>query len=292
VRPPLSTARLLAVGVLCLMGQCAVAQDRVELGRYLFHAALCGVCHTAEGGKFLAGGRPLHTPFGTFYTPNITPDPDHGIGRWKDGDFLRALREGVSPGGDHYYPAFPYTAYTRLRREDVLAIKAYLDSVDPVPQPNRPHDLVWYADFRWPLGLWKWLYFEPGEFVPQADRDAQWNRGAYLAQAASHCAECHSPRNLLGALRRDRLYAGAADGPEGESTPNITPDKSGIGDWTPSMLGFYLETGMTPEGDFAGSLMADVIDQGTSKLTPEDRSAIATYILALPPLPADTGKSD
>ena len=291
----MSTARNLAVGVLWLVAQCAAAQDTqdpVDRGRYLFHAGLCGVCHTAEGGKFLAGGRPLHTPFGTFYTPNITPDPEHGIGRWKDEDFLRALREGVSPSGEHYYPAFPYTAYTRLTRNDALAIKAYLDTVDPVPQPDRPHDLVWYAGFRWPLGLWKWLYFEPGEFVPQADRDAHWNRGAYLVQAAGHCAECHSPRNLLGALRRDRLYAGAAEGPEGERTPNITPDKSGIGGWTSNMLSFYLETGMTPDGDFAGSLMADVIDQGTSRLTPEDRSAIASYLFSLAPLPADTGKSD
>jgi len=264
-----------------------IAGDRVEQGRYLFHACLCAVCHTQEGGAFLAGGRALTTPFGTFYTPNITPDPEHGIGRWSDEDFLRALQQGVSPAGRHYYPAFPYTSYTRLTREDALSIKAYLDTVEPVPQPNRPHDLAWYAAFRWPLGVWKRLFFTPGEFVADPERDAQWNRGAYLAQAAGHCAECHSPRNLLGALRQDRLYAGATQGPEGKRTPNITPDKTGIGGWTPSMLSFYLETGMTPEGDFAGSLMADVIDEGTSKLTPEDRLAIATYLLSLPPLPAD-----
>jgi mono/diheme cytochrome c family protein len=283
----LRLGHLLVAGALGLPVECAAAENPVEQGRYLFHAALCGVCHTAEGGEFLAGGRPLPTPFGTFYTPNITPDPEHGIGRWSDEDFARALSQGVSPAGKHYYPAFPYTAYTRLTRADTLAIKAYLNTVEPSPQPNRPHELAWYADFRWPLAVWKWLYFQPGEFVPDASHDTQWNRGAYLAQAASHCAECHSPRNLLGALGRDRLYAGAIDGPEGKSTPNITPDKTGIGGWTPSMLSFYLEIGMTPDGDFAGSLMADVIDQGTGKLTPEDRAAIATYLLSLPPLPAE-----
>jgi mono/diheme cytochrome c family protein len=277
---------VLAAGGLGFLAQCAAAEDPIGQGRYLFHAALCAVCHTAEGGRFLAGGRPIPSPFGPFYSPNITPDPRYGIGSWGDEDFLRALRQGISPAGEHYYPAFPYTSYTRLTREDALSIKAFLDTVEPVPQPNRPHDLVWLAAFRWPLVVWKWLYFEPGEFAPSPDHDAHWNRGAYLAQAASHCAECHSPRNLLGALRQDRLYAGARDGPEGERTPNITPDETGIGSWTPTMLSFYLEVGMTPEGDFAGSLMADVIDQGTSKLTPDDRSAIATYILSLPPLPA------
>jgi len=139
---------------------------------------------------------------------------------------------------------------------------------------------------RLAAGAWKALNFEPGRFQPDPGKDEQWNRGAYLAQAAGHCAECHTPRNVLGALRRDRLNAGAVDGPEGKSTPNITPDEGGIGSWTPDMLSFYLETGMTPDGDFAGSLMADVIDQGTSKLTPEDRAAIATYVLSLPPIPS------
>ncbi len=278
---------LMAAAAISPPAQGAAAEDRVEQGRYLFHAALCAVCHTAEDGKLLAGGRPILTPFGTFYTPNITPDPEHGIGRWSDDDFARALGQGVSPAGEHYYPAFPYTAYTRLTREDALAIKAHLNTVEPVSQPNRPHELAWFASFRWPLAVWKWLYFRPGEYVPDPGLDAQWNRGAYLARAAGHCAECHTPRNLLGALRDNRLYAGAVDGPEGKRTPNITPDKTGIGGWTPKMLSFYLEIGMTPDGDFAGSLMADVIDQGTSKLTPEDRSAITTYILSLPPLPAE-----
>lgn len=284
-RRPMVAAAGLLLGVCAAAG--AAEPTAVERGKYLFHAALCEVCHTAEDGKFLAGGRPLPSPFGTFYSPNITPDPRTGIGAWSEEEFVRALRDGVAPDGRHYYPAFPYTAYTRLRRQDMLAIKAYLDTVEPIDQPNRDHDLSWYASWRKPIGLWKWLYFEPGEFQPDPARDAAWNRGAYLAKAAAHCAECHTPRNILGALDPDLRYSGAKDGPEGETTPNITPHKKqGIGTWTVSMLSFYLEIGMDPKGDFAGSLMAKVIDKGTGKLTAEDRDAIATYLLSLPAIPA------
>lgn len=277
-------ARWAAAVVLLLgAGAAGAEQEQVQRGKYLFHAALCEVCHTAKDGKFLAGGRPIPSPFGTFYSPNITPDDQYGIGAWSDGDFVRALQEGVAPDGHHYYPAFPYTAYTKLHRRDILAIKAYLDTVDPVAQPNRDHDLSWYVGWRWTIGLWKWLYFEPGEFQPDPNHDDTWNRGAYLATAATHCAECHTPRTALGGLEEERRYAGAPDGPEGESTPNITPDKkTGIGTWTVSMLSFYLEIGMDPNGDFAGSLMAKVIDKGTGKLTEQDRKAIATYILSQP----------
>ena len=260
--------------------------DAVARGEVLFHAGLCGVCHTAKDGPPLAGGRPIETPYGTFYTPNITPDPGYGIGGWSDEDFVRALREGVSPEGHDYYPSFPYTSFTKLTRDDMLALRAYLDSRDAVAQPNREHDLVWYARWRWPLKVWKWLYFEPGPFQPEPDHGKRWNRGAYLAEAASHCAECHSPRGLLGEVIADARYTGAKEGVEGGSTPNITPDKTdGIGTWNADMLSFYLEVGMTPDGDFAGGIMAEVIDQGTGKLSADDRAAIAEYILSLPPKP-------
>jgi len=263
----------------------AAADEQFARGEYLFHAALCAVCHTVEDGEPLAGGRPIPSPFGTFYSSNITPDPEYGIGGWSDEDFVGALREGVSPDGRHYYPAFPYTSFTRLSRDDMLALKAYLDAVPAVSKPNRPHDLVWFAGWRWPLALWKWLYFEPGAMQPDPAHDEQWNRGAYLAEAAAHCAECHSPRNLLGGIDSEARYSGAADGVEGGSTPNITPDKEhGIGSWTPDMLAFYLEIGMDPSGDFAGGIMARVIDQGIAKLSASDRAAIATYILSLPPV--------
>ncbi len=252
-------------------------------GEYLFHASLCTVCHTADDGATLAGGRPIPSPFGTFYSSNITPHPEHGIGSWSDEDFVRALRYGISPDGEHYYPAFPYTSFTRLTKDDLIALKAYLDGVTPVAQPNRPHDLVWFAQWRAPLALWKWLYLEPGPMQPDPNRSDQWNRGAYLAEAAAHCAECHSPRGLLGAVDDTARYAGAEGWVEGGDTPNITPDKEfGIGGWTADMLAFYLEIGMDPSGDFAGGAMAGVIDQGMSKLTPADRAAIADYILSGP----------
>lgn len=256
-----------------------------ERGRLLFHAGLCAGCHTAKDGAPLAGGRPIESPYGTFYASNITPDPEHGIGGWSDQDFVRAMSKGVSPDGKHYYPAFPYTAFTKLTRADVLAIKAYLDSVEPVAQPNRTHDLVWYAGWRWPLGLWKALFFESGPFERTPERGDAWNRGAYLSEAAAHCAECHSPRNLFGAIVGDARYAGADAGVEGGSTPNITPSREqGIGGWTKDMLAFYLEIGMDPDGDFAGGAMAHVIDVGTGKLSAADRDAIAEYILSLPPV--------
>lgn len=292
---PLPFATALRGCLLCiplLAGAAWGDAGQVARGEYLFHAGLCGVCHTAEDGEPLAGGRPIPSPFGTFYTSNITPDPEHGIGAWSEEDFVRALRLGVSPQGSHYYPAFPYTSFTRMSRDDMLAIKAYLDTLAPVARPNRPHDLSWFADWRWPLGLWKWLYFTPGAYQADPGHDAQWNRGAYLAEALTHCAECHSPRGPLGGIDAAARYSGAADGVEGGSTPNITsnPD-TGIGTWSQDMLSFYLEIGMTPDGDFAGGIMAQVIDQGTSKLSSEDRSALATYIRSLPSYPvADSSR--
>lgn len=273
-----------ATAVLCLSAEPLHANDQIERGQYLFQAALCAVCHTAKDGDYLAGGRAIPSPFGTFYSTNITPDPDHGIGKWSDEDFIRALRDGISPVDRHYYPSFPYTSYTRMSRLDMLAIKAYLDTVEPSDQRNRPHELVWYARWRRLLGVWKWLFFEAGEYRPDASRDAEWNRGAYLVEGVTHCPECHTPRNVLGALRRHLRHAGVANGPEGESAPNITPHETGIGKWSRRALSFYLEIGMTPGGDFAGGLMAEVVDRGTGRLSASDRDAIAAYVLSLPAL--------
>jgi mono/diheme cytochrome c family protein len=272
----------LALALLVGTATVSAADMAVERGEYLFRAALCGVCHTAKDGAYLAGGRAIASPFGTFYTSNITPHPQFGIGRWSDEDFVRALTEGVSPEGSHYYPAFPYTSYSRMKREDILAIKAYLDAVEPVAQPNREHDLAWYADWRWPVGLWKWLYFEPGALQEVPERGPLWNRGAYLVEALGHCAECHSARNSLGAVIEAQRYWGNPEGPDGEAVPDITPNKdSGIGGWTERMLVFFLEVGMAPDGDFAGGVMSEVIDQGTGRLNAEDRRAIAVYLRSL-----------
>ncbi len=273
----------------------AEAASAVERGRYLYYAAGCENCHTdrSHKGAPLAGGRRLATPFGVFYTPNITPDPEHGIGRWREQDFLRALREGISPRGEHYYPVFPYTSYTRMTEGDLRALWAYLRTVPPVAQPNRPHELPWYLGFRPLIAVWKWLYFTPGPFRPDPMRPPSWNRGAYLVEAVAHCGECHTPRNFLGAPRADLHLAGTAHGPEGGVVPNITPDRrTGVGRWRRTELADYFETGMTPEGDFAGDQMAEVIEYGLSRLSKTDRLAIADYLLALPPVEHAVRKSN
>jgi mono/diheme cytochrome c family protein len=256
-------------------------------GEYLFRAAGCAGCHTDEKnhGAPLAGGRALRTPFGIFYAPNITPDPDTGIGRWSEADFIRAMRQGLSPAGDHYYPAFPYTSYTRLTDADLRALKTYLFSLKPVRQPNRPHELPWYLRWRSLLGIWKALLFRPGPFQGQPDQSATWNRGAYLVTAAAHCGECHTPRHFLGGFIEARRHAGTRDGPDGSVVPNITPDrKTGIGRWRASELVEYFETGATPSGDFAGDLMAEVIDGSLRHLGKDDLQAIAAYVLSVPPV--------
>jgi mono/diheme cytochrome c family protein len=262
---------------------------RVERGAYLVAAGGCVACHTIKDGEssdYLAGGRSLETPFGSFYTPNITPDEETGIGTWSDGAFIRAFREGVAPDGSNLYPAFPYTAYTGVTDEDLLDIKAYLFSIPAIRRENRAHELAWYASLRQGLFLWKLLYFTPGVFEPSPDKDARWNRGAYLVRHLGHCGECHTPRGIFGDLDGHRELAGNPNGPEGDAVPNITPDRdAGIGKWSDSDLVDLLELGMFPDGDFVGGSMTEVVDENTSKLTAEDRRAIITYLRSLPPLP-------
>lgn len=263
----------------------SAADDALQQGEYLFHAAGCTTCHTKEDkkGPPLAGGRALKTAFGIFYSSNITPDPDTGIGRWSEADFRRALREGISPDGKHYYPAFPYTSYTRLTEADLHALWKYLSSRQSVRVANKPHELPWYLRSRTLLGVWKTLYFRPGALQPPSDRPPAWNRGAYLVKAVAHCGECHTPRNFLGGFKEAQPLAGNPHGVDDTRIPNITPDrKTGIGKWSTSDIAGYLETGMTPDGDFAGDLMADVIDNSTSRLTRDDRRAIALYLKSLP----------
>jgi mono/diheme cytochrome c family protein len=268
--------------------------EQVLRGEYLLRAGGCVSCHTekADDAPFLAGGRVIESPFGRFLGPNITPDPETGIGAWTEGDFQRALRHGRSPSGRHYYPAFPYTSYTRMKPEDVSALWAYLQTVEPVRRENRPHELTWFARFRPGLSVWKFLHFRPAEFEPDVDASEEWNRGAYLARALGHCAECHSPRTPTGGLEPGLLYSGARLG-GGEIAPNITPDRdTGIGRWRASHLMRYLDLGMDPDGDFAGGAMAEVISEGTSFLTDADRRALVVYLLALEPIRREVPPAD
>lgn len=256
------------------------SDDPVERGLAVFTAGGCASCHTADGGELLAGGRPLETPFGTFYGPNITPDTDSGLGGWSEADFVQAVRMGIAPDGSPYYPAFPYTSYAGMTDRDVSDLWAYLQTVPAVAESNRPHELDFPYSIRSSLRFWRWLYFEAGgPEVADGQPDA-WLRGAYLVEVLGHCGQCHTPRTLLGGLDHERAFAGADAGPTGGSVPDITPD--GIGGWSVSDVTFFLNIGMLPDGDFAGGDMTEVITDNTAQLSNADRQAIALYLLSLP----------
>lgn len=266
-----------------------------ENGERIFHAGGCASCHAAPASdrcddpgiadeSRLAGGRCLVTPFGTFHVPNISPHDETGIGGWRDVDFVNAVMRGVSPGGAHYYPAFPYTSYQRMRIEDVLDLKAYLGTLPAVNAQVSDHDLPAPFRLRRGLGLWKLLFLDGAPFAPDPDRSDAADRGAYLVEAVAHCGECHTPRDWLGGtIGAEHLSGGPA--PEGDGhIPNITPHENGIGDWSEADIGYAFETGLTPEFDSMGGAMA-LVQENLSKLPEEDRAAIAAYLKTVPPLP-------
>lgn len=260
----------------------------VMRGSYLFAAADCAGCHTdiKHHGKPLAGGRALATPFGTFYTPNITPDPDYGIGLWTEADFARALRDGIGPKGTHLFPVFPFTSFTGMTDPDIAALYAYLREQTAVAQPNVSNAVRFPFGFRGLLAFWRELFFVGGPIQADPAQSIEWNRGNYLVNAVIHCGECHTPRNFLGAVRKSQAFAGNPHGPDGQKAPNITQDlAAGIGKWSVEDIETLLETGQTPDFDFVGSGMAEVV-KGTSQLTDADRRAIALYLKSIKPVPA------
>ncbi len=254
----------------------------VEHGRYMFFAGGCASCHATPGQEdpfVLGGGLALPSPFGTFHVPNISPDPDAGIGGWSTLDFVNAMMKGVSPDGSHLYPAFPYTSYQRMKLEDVIDLKAFLDTVEPVSSEVPAHELPFPFNARRALGVWKLLNLDGKPFAPDPDAGAEVNRGAYLVTGPGHCGECHTPRDPLGGLERDKWLAGAPN-PEGKGkVPDIT--SAGLEDWSDNDIAYALETGFTPEFDSLGSSMAAVV-RNTAHLTPEDRAAIAAYLKSVP----------
>ncbi len=282
-----------SLAALVLLGSAAAAAADADpqaaaRGEYVLRAANCLSCHTAEGGEPLAGGRALKTPFGIFHSSNITPDAETGIGAWSEEDFVRALREGVSPDARHYFPVFPYTSFAGMRDDDLRDLWAYLRTVPAVAQANRPHEVDPPYSWRWTLGPWKVLNFDRGPLVDDPQRSPAWNRGRYLVEALGHCGECHTPRDWMGAKRAGMALAGAAEGAEGKPAPNITPDPdTGIGGWSKTDLTFFLETGFMPDGDVVGGLMGEVIENSTRHLTKADRDAIAEYLLSLPAIRHD-----
>jgi mono/diheme cytochrome c family protein len=230
----------------------------------------------------LAGGRAFETAFGTFYSPNITPDEATGIGRWSREQFARALKHGRAPDGRPYFPVFPYTAYRLMTDADAAKLYGYLQQLEPVRQVNRPHALRWWVK-RWVMRPWQWWYLdEPCRPVI----DPSLARGRYLVDALGHCGECHTARDRFGAVRVGGYLAGNPVGPEDGSVPNITPDReSGIGKWSLDDIAYFLDTGQYPDGDFVGASMTPVVDHSTSKLTAADRESIAAYLKSIPALP-------
>ncbi|WP_250514544.1 cytochrome c [Caballeronia sp. INDeC2] len=277
-------ARLACVIVLlaCLPGL-SNAQTNAARGEYLVRAGGCMSCHTADPARPFAGGRPIATPFGNVFAPNITSDRDTGIGAWTDPQFIRAMREGIGRNGERLYPAFPYTAYTLLSDDDLLAVRAYLATVPPVRAAPPRNTLSFPFDQRWLMTLWNLFNFSPGRFVPDPSKSAEWNRGAYLAEGLGHCGECHTPRNWLGGLNRSERLGGATIA--GWRAGNLTPERvAGIGAWRDDELVRFLSTGAAPGRAYALGPMAEVVATSTQFLTTADLRAVIAYLRGVPPI--------
>ena len=284
--------RLTLLLTLCMSGA-AIAQPAgdaalVERGRYLATAADCIACHTDDATKPFAGGVAIPTPFGKIIAPNITPDSETGIGDWSDEEFYRAMHEGVGKRGENLYPAFPYDSFTKLSRDDVLAIKAYLFTLPPIRQDNPASDLKFPFNQRWILSGWKLLNLRKGELQPDPGKDDAFNRGAYLVEALAHCGTCHTPRDFSMGSDDSRKFGGGAVG--SWQAYNITPDPvSGIGGWSDDELVEYMRTGMVAGKGGAAGEMAEAVEHSLSKLPEQDLRDIVTYLRAQEPVrdPAD-----
>ncbi|MCG7325766.1 cytochrome c [Achromobacter sp. ACRQX] len=261
---------------------------QIERGRYLALAGNCMACHTSRGGKAFAGGTPVPTPFGTVYGPNITPDAETGIGAWTADDFWRALHNGKSKDGTLLYPAFPYTEYTRVTRSDSDALYAYLRSISPVRQANRPPEMAFPYDQRMLLAAWRALYFKPGVQDADPGQSVQWNRGRYLVEGLGHCAACHTPRNSLGATRSGDALAGGVIPVLDWYAPPLTNDmQTGMGRWSAQDIATLLKTGIAAHSTVSGP-MAEVVLGSTQHLTEDDALAIGVYLKSLPATPPAT----
>ena len=263
----------------------------VERGAYLTRAADCMACHTRPGGKDFAGGLGFKLPFGTLYATNITPDKETGIGNYSDADFLNAVHRGIRRDGARLYPAMPYVSYTYMTDDDALAIKAYLFSLPPVNEPTPANTLAFPFDQRWGMIFWSALFNPDTRFMPDASKSAEWNRGAYLAEALAHCGECHTPRNLAFALDNRRKFAGALTA--GWRAFNIASDKAtGVGGWSEADLASYLASGHANGHGTASGPMGEAVDRSFSQMTPEDIQSVVAYLrtvspIASPDLPAN-----
>jgi len=259
----------------------------VANGEHLFHAGGCNSCHGSvdsepgDSPPLLGGGLAMNTPFGTFHVPNISPHTTRGIGSWSTLDFVNAMHKGTSPGGRHYYPAFPYASYVRMSLEDLIDLKFYLDTLPEVEDVNEDHELKFPWNIRAGIGFWKLINLDPEPVVSLAQENDLLLRGRYLVEGPGHCGECHTPRNWTGGLDYGRWLAGAPN-PDGEGkVSNITPGKKGLADWSADDIAYYLESGFTPDYDTAGGSMVEV-QENMAQLPAEDRAAIAAYLKAIP----------
>ena len=275
----------------------ALAQEGVKpdpaliaKGEYLARAGDCIACHTAPEGKLFAGGLPMPTPFGTLYSTNITPDPETGIGRWTADQFFNLMHHGRSPDSGLIYPAMPFGSYTKVTREDSDAIFAYLQSVSPVKQPNRPNDLRFPYNNRSLIIGWRTLYFNEGEYKPDPEQSAEWNRGAYLVEGLGHCAMCHTQINALGGSSESDAFQGGLIPMQEWYAPSLVSNKeAGLGDWSIKDIVDYLHTGVSARGAVYGP-MSEVVYNSLQYLTEDDIRAMAVYLKSLgqgsPPAPA------
>ncbi len=272
-----------------VLSQAAFAPRNADLanGEAMFNIGGCASCHATPGQVnrlILGGGFALATPFGTFKVPNLSTDAKAGIGAWSELQFANAMLKGTGRSGEHLYPAFPYASYQRMPLADVRDLYAFLKTVPADPTPSQPHVLSPPFNIRLALGGWKLLFLDGKPFVPDASKDAVTNRGAYLIEGPGHCAECHSPRNLLGGIVNGQRLAGGST-PDGKGwIPNITPHNDGLATWSAKDMEYFLQTGMTPDGRAVEAEMAAVI-ANTSKLPENDRVAMARYLTTMPARP-------
>lgn len=255
----------------------------VERGGYVLRVANCVACHTKKdaGEKgFLSGGEALETPFGAFYGPNITSDPDYGIGSWNLEQFADALVNGIAPDGDHYYPAFPFTFYARLSDQDIVDLWTYIQTVAPVDSPSQPHQISWPFNQRSLMAPWKTLFLSTSLSQTNESKTASYNRGAYIVEGPGHCGACHSPRGPLGNIDSANRLTGSTIGADDESTPAIDPESLMDANWTEDDLFWLLQIGVLPDGDVIGSSMAEVIDHSTGHLSDDDLRAMAEYLVS------------
>jgi mono/diheme cytochrome c family protein len=276
---------ILAILVLCTalgfgQAQAEPSAETIARGKALTEAADCASCHTADPAKPFAGGKRIDTPFGAIYSPNLTPDRDTGLGGWSDEEFYRALHYGVRRDGSRYYPAFPYPNFTKMIRDDVLAIRAFLATLTPFRNTPPPAELRWPLNYRVVMRGWNWLFFRPGIFEPDQRKSAEWNRGGYLVEGAAHCGGCHTPKNLFGADRRGRAYGGGLV--QGWFAPRLdNAERSGLKSWSVDDIVEYLQSGRNGRSH-AGKLMAEVVVNSTSLMSDADVRAIAVYLKGLP----------